>query len=253
MSKHANIKLVVAYDGTNFLGWQKTKTGRSVEEELEKVLTQVLQHEIKLQAASRTDAGVHATGQVVNFFTTKDISFSKLHIALNSLLPQDVAVVTVDEMPEAFHPTLDCTGKEYHYNICYGITQLPHRRLYSWHSPHKFEIAKMDEAIPFLIGSHDFSSFCNTKKNEEYTDSVRDLQQISIVNLPDNTLRFELRGNSFLYKMVRNLVGTLVYVGQGKIQSKELPGILAARSRPLAGVTAPAHGLFLHQVLFSTP
>lgn len=243
-----NIKLKLAYDGTNYLGWQKTKMGPSVEETLEDVLKRVLQHPITLQAASRTDAGVHANGQVVNFFTPKTVSLDKLQYALNGLLPKDMAVKSLELASEDFHPTLSCKGKEYHYYACYGKIQLPIQRNYSWHYPYLLNVEMMKAAIPLMIGNRDFSAFCNTKKNSTYTHYTRYLESITIHELENECLRFEVRGNNFLYKMVRNIVGTLVYIGCGKIALADFPAILENADRTQAGMTAPALGLFLHQV-----
>lgn len=251
MSKTANIKLTVAYDGTNYLGWQKTNTGPSVEEILENVLTKVLQHGIRLQAASRTDAGVHANGQVVNFITEKLLPpLEKLQGSLNSLLPKDMTIISVESASENFHPTLDCIAKEYHYHLCYGKMQMPQSRLYAWHYPYALDVDLMSQAAQLIVGKRDFKAFCNVKKNEPYADHVRDLTSIQIITLPNHSLRFEVSGTNFLYKMVRNIVGTLVYVGCGKIMLADLPKILESNDRTLAGMTAPAHGLFLHTVTY---
>lgn len=245
-----NIKLVLAYEGTAYLGWQKTKMGPSVEEMLEKALSRVLQHPINLQAASRTDAGVHAASQVANFFTFKDILLDKLKYSSNCILPKDIAVKSMEEVSASFHPTLDCTSKEYHYRVCYGSVQMPHDRHYEWHYPYPIDLAAIQEAIPKLIGEHDFSSFCNTRESNLYAHYHRFLESIELFELPQKSLRFEIRGNHFLYKMVRNLVGTLVYVGTGKINKECITEILLSKDRTKAGMTAPAHGLCLHQVTY---
>ncbi len=153
-------------------------------------------------------------------------------------------------MPEAFHPTLDCHSKEYHYYVCYGPIQFPHNRFYSWHVPYPLDIIPMFQAIPFLTGTHDFSTFCNFKKNASYTDFIRTVHQISIDEFAPSRLRFRLVGNHFLYKMVRNLVGTMIYVGRGKLQVDDIPNIIESHDRTQAGTTAPAHGLFLHKVTY---
>lgn len=248
-----NIKLVIAYDGTAYLGWQKTPTGPSIEAALQNVLEKILQHEVALQAASRTDAGVHAVGQVVNFLTLhppQKFGLDKLKISLNSLLPKDISVLSVEEASPHFHPTLDCKGKEYCYYVCWDHSQLPHQRLYSWHYPHSLSLEKMMESIPYLIGNRDFSAFCNHKKNASYKDFCRDLTAIEIIENGPKNLCFRISGNHFLYKMVRNLVGTLVYIGRGKINKDDLPIILESGDRTLAGVTAPAYGLFLNAIYY---
>lgn len=246
-----NIKLIIAYDGGQYLGWQKTFTGPSIEGTLQETLEKILQEKIILQAASRTDAGVHAHGQVVNFFTCKKkLCIKKLIWSLNSLLPKDIVVLKAEIESSAFHPTLDCIGKEYHYFICFGIAQFPNYRFYSWHYPYSLNIENMKKAASYFIGVHDFSAFCNFKKNAEYEHTIREINQIRIDELPEERLCIKICGTNFLYKMVRNIVGTLAYVGKGKIHCDEIPKILASCDRTLAGVTAPAHGLTLYKVLY---
>jgi tRNA pseudouridine38-40 synthase len=246
-----NIKLIVAYDGREYLGWQKTRMGPSIEAALQEVIEQIIQHPILLQAASRTDAGVHAQGQVVNFLSSKIyVDLDRFRISLNSLLPKDIAVLQVRLMPLSFHPTLDCIGKEYRYFICYGPTQLPHHRFYAWHVHYSLNLEKMRQAIPLLLGTHNFAAFCNVKKNAHYSNYTREVQLLELIELEEKRLCFRISGNHFLYKMVRNLVGTLVDIGRGKIALETLPNILQSEYRPQAGVTAPAHGLFLYQVFY---
>ncbi len=172
---------MIAYDGTSYLGWQKTAMGPSVEETLQKALEQICQHSIHLQAASRTDAGVHAQGQVVNFFTSKEkIDPYRLTVSLNGLLPKAIVVRFAEQVEASFHPTLDCQGKEYRYYLCTGMAQFPQFRLYSWHYPHHLALELMREAAQHLIGMHDFSAFCNVKRNESYVDKHRYVRKIEI-------------------------------------------------------------------------
>lgn len=243
-----NVKLTLAYDGTRYLGWQKTPNGPTIEGTLQSVLEKILQHPIHLQAASRTDAGVHAQGQVVNFFTCKDTE--KLQISLNGLLPKDIVVQKVEPTFPTFHPTLDCSSKEYLYQVCSGPYQLPAHRLYSWHIFAPLNLSNMQLACGYLIGTHDFASFTNVKKNEAYTTTIRTLDNFSIEELDNNRLYFLLRGKNFLYRMARNLVGTVISVGLGKLNPQSIPNILSGRDRTMAGVTAPAHGLTLRSIVY---
>lgn len=236
-----NIRLLLAYEGSRYLGWQKTAMGPSIEETVEKALSQVLQHEVKLQAASRTDGGVHAEGQVINFFTPKMISLKNL----NSLLPSDISILAMEEAAVAFHPTLDARGKEYFYSICLGETQLPFHRNFSWHFTLPLDLEKMKKAAKDLVGEHDFSAFTNQRQ----ANNVRILHSITFDPSP-NRLKIRVAGNNFLYKMVRNIVGTLLYVGCGKIESDSMTDILKSQDRSRAGVTAPAHGLVLKKVFY---
>jgi tRNA pseudouridine38-40 synthase len=241
-----NIKLILSYEGTRYLGWQKTPTGPTIEEELEKALAQILRHPVSLQAASRTDAGVHAKGQVVNFFTDTNIVLEKLMHGLNGILPHDIAVRQMDKMPLSFHPTLDNRGKEYHYFACLSQAQLPFYRHFSWHLSYPVDLGAMEQAARLLQGRHDFSAFTNERQD----DNVREIFEIEVLPLPHNRLKIRVSGNHFLYKMVRNIAGTLLYVGSGKIAWQKIPQILESKDRTRAGVTAPAHGLFLTNVVY---
>lgn len=246
-----NIKLSIAYDGCRYRGWQKTLQGSSIEHCLQEVLEQILQHPVVLQAASRTDAGVHAAEQVVNFFTSRNLEdFRRFAISLNRLLPKDIVVHQAEKAPHSFHPTLDCTGKEYRYYLSYDFYQQPHQRFYEWHTPCSLELEEIQKAIPFLLGEQNFAAFCNYKIKTHYTHFIRQLESITMEELPQKKVCFIVRGNHFLYKMVRNLVGSLVYVGRGRIKKEELSSILRSEKRANAGITAPAHGLFLHSVFY---
>jgi tRNA pseudouridine38-40 synthase len=244
-----HIRLIIAYDGTAYLGWQKTKMGPSIEETLENVLRTILQEDISLQAASRTDAGVHAAGQVASFYTTRHPNLYKLHRALNGLLPQDISVQSIEQVDEAFHPTLQNTGKEYHYHLCLAPIQLPFNRPYSWHVRLPLDVKLMQEGASLLIGTHDFAAFCNNRYGLP-KNTVRTLHSIDFVPSSNQNLQVIVKGESFLYKMVRNLVGTLVYVGSGKLNVDSIPLIIKGQDRTQGGITAPAHGLSLHKVYY---
>lgn len=244
-----NIRLTIAYDGGPYLGWQDNGMGPSIEGELKKILNKILQKNIVLQAASRTDRGVHARGQVINFFVENDLSLEKLVKALNSLLPKSIVVIDSAYMPLSFHPTLDQTHKEYCYYICFGKYQLPEYRNYSWHCQ-GIDLNKMNEAAKYFIGEHDFTSFCNQKNNESYLNHIRTIYKIKIEPMQSNRVCILIDGNQFLYKMVRNIVGTLVYVGIGKLFSKDISSILEKKKRSFAGITAPSHGLFLEKIYY---
>ena len=245
-----NVVLKLAYDGSSFFGWQKTTSGNSIEGTLQTCLERILQESISLQDASRTDRGVHAEGQWVNFYTEKKMSFGELQKGLNALLPTTIRVLSIYSAPLFFHPTLHAQKKEYHYHLCYGPLQLPNVRLYSLHVPYHLDIKKMVSASDHFLGEHDFSSFCNFRKNLHYKDKIRRIDSIEILNPHEGTLIFSLQGNHFLYKMVRNIVGTLIYVGRGKIGPETIPSLLDKRSRQVAGMTAPAHGLTLKKIYY---
>ncbi|PJD94928.1 MAG: tRNA pseudouridine(38-40) synthase TruA [Parachlamydia sp.] len=245
-----NIRLTIAYDGGRFLGWQKTIAGPSVQESLENILKQILQEEIALQAASRTDAGVHAHGQIANFFTSATLDLTKFLHSLNRMLPKDIAVLAAEVAPPRFHPTLDCLSKEYRYHIATEAIHTPDKRYYTWHCPGDLDYEAMQKAAAHLIGRHDFSAFCNRKKNEVYDSHVREVTEISLHPQTSHQFYFKVCGHSFLYKMVRNIVGTLIYVGKGKLKETDMPELLFSGDRKKIGMTAPAHALTLFKLYY---
>lgn len=247
----SNICLVLAYEGTCYLGWQKTAHGKSIEEELEKALQILLRHPVTLQAASRTDRGVHAEGQVVNFFTPLAIDPFRLQRGLNALLPSDISVLSIQEVPSTFHPTLDAKGKEYHYYLALGQGTLPFQKNFHWHIPLPLQLDEMKEASLFLLGKRDFGAFANHNKNTPPEHTIREVFSITFHRFSSFSLRIEVKGNNFLYKMVRNMIGALVYVGLGKLKKEDLRLILESKNRKAAlMVTAPSHGLILKQVYY---
>jgi tRNA pseudouridine38-40 synthase len=229
-------KAVLSYDGTRYFGWQKTVTGPSIQEELEKALLRITQELVLPEAASRTDRGVHAEGQVIQFALNRAWELHPLQRALNAVLPPDIRIRSLEY--KQFHPTLDALGKEYHYRLTLSPVQLPMERLYAWHLHQPLDLVKMIDEAQDLLGTHDFSAFTN----EEEKDPICNLESITFTD------RFIIRGNRFLYKMVRNIVGTLIYVGLGKLNS--VKEILLSRDRRRAGITAPALGLYLHRVFY---
>lgn len=248
----SRIKLLSSYEGTHYFGWQKTKMGPSIEEEMEKALSQILQETVELEAASRTDRGVHAEGQVVCFSTQKKLDPFRIQKGLNALLPKDISILEASEVADDFHPTLDNVAKEYHYEVCLGDIQLPFHRNFSWHFFYPLELGTMKEASQFFLGKHDFSAFCNMRLFLQ-SDKIRTIYSLEIIPLPQNRLRISIIGDRFLYKMVRNIVGTLLYVGCGKLTLEQIPLILENKDRKEAGMTAPAHGLFLKKVFYELP
>lgn len=243
---------MLAYDGSRYLGWQKTSEGPSIQEEVEKALSQILQQTVHVDATSRTDRGVHATGQVARAVLPAPckISIDRLCCGVHALLPEDIVLVSLQPAPLSFHPTLDAKEKEYHYFLCTGRFQLPHHRLYSWHVPGKLRADLMSRAAEECLGTRDFSSFTNQKKNEIYTSHECTLHHFSVEELPDQRFRLSIRGNRFLYKMVRNLVGAVVAVGKEKAPISWISQLFLSQDRKQAAVTAPAHGLFLQKVQF---
>ncbi|MEH7096394.1 tRNA pseudouridine(38-40) synthase TruA [Neobacillus vireti] len=241
-------KSIISYDGSGFFGYQVQPNKRTVQFELETALAKMHKGEhIKVFASGRTDAGVHAKGQVIHFDSPLPISEEKWEIALNSLLPQDISVLSVIKADSSFHARFDTVGKEYRYVLQLSKMRDPFQRNFSVHYPYDLNIAAMKEASCFFIGTHDFTSFCSAKTEVE--DRIRTIETIDF--LQDNdflTLRFV--GNGFLYNMVRILTGTLLEVGLGKRKPEEMPDILVKVDRRFAGKTAPAQGLYLWKVFY---
>lgn len=240
-----NIKITLSYDGTNYFGWQKTKAGPSIEEKLENALNIILQKKVKINAASRTDKNVHAKVQIANFLIEKDFDLDLLKYKLNMMLPKDIRILKIQKEDINFHPTLNSKKKEYRYYIDNSDYESPHHRLYSWHIHNKIDLEKINEAKLLFIGKKDFSAFTNRKEK----NNVRSIFDINLQK-DDNFIMISITGDRFLYKMVRIIVGSLIYVGIGKMKIIELENILNSKSRNHLGMTAPAKGLFLYGITY---
>ena len=236
------IKLTIAYDGTNYCGWQIQPNGITIEEVLNKSLSRLTGEDIRIIGASRTDSGVHARGNVAVFDTETSIPAERIAYALNQKLPEDIVIVRSEEVALDWHPRYcDCT-KTYEYHIYNADVPDPTRRLTTYFVSYRLDIEKMREAARYLVGEHDFASFCNIRTNVEST--VRTIYELQVIkNEEDVTIR--IRGNGFLYNMVRIIVGTLLRVGRGFYTPEQVKDILEAKDRQAAGVTAPPQGLML--------
>ena len=241
------IKLVTAYDGTNYHGSQIQNNGETIEGVLKAELSSLLKEEINLIGASRTDAGVHARGNVFVFDTTSRIPPEKFTYALNARLPEDIRVQDSCEVPMDFHPRHQDTIKTYEYKILNRKLPLPEYRLYAHFTYEALDLEKMNEACVHFIGEHDFASFCAAGSQVEST--VREIYDLHVEKSGD-LLTISVTGNGFLYNMVRIIAGTLLKVGSGHMQPEEIPGILEAKDRKMAGPTAPARGLTLVQIRY---
>lgn len=239
-------KLTIAYDGTHYSGWQVQENAISIQSLVQKALQTVLRHPLDLTGAGRTDAGVHALGQTAHFDT--DLSTSRLLPSLNALLPPDIRIVQVDPVEADFHARYSATGKIYHYHLHLEPISDPFTQLYRHQVFGSFNREAFQKAADYFLGSHDFTSFANVKK-ESLSDSIRTIKRLDIVEQKGG-LRLEFEGDGFLYKMVRNITGTLIDVAGGKMDPDEIPLILHSRDRRKAGTAAPAHGLFLMSVLY---
>ena len=241
------VRLIVAYDGTNYHGWQIQPGVVTIESELNRCLSQLLQEEIQVIGASRTDSGVHALGNVAVFDTIARMPAEKISYALNQRLPEDIRIQKSEEVALDWHPRHCESRKTYEYRIYRGEFPMPVKRLYALHTYHKLDVVQMQAAAAFLIGEHDFKSFCQTGAQVEST--VRTIYQAEVLE-EGADLVIRVCGNGFLYNMVRIIVGTLLEVGQGKRKPEDMQQILAATDRACAGPTAPAHGLLLYRYEF---
>jgi len=241
-------KSIISYDGSGFSGYQVQPNKRTVQSDLEAVLAKMHKGEhITVSASGRTDAGVHAKGQVIHFDSPLPISEQKWELALNSLLPEDISVLSVIKVDSLFHARFDAIGKEYRYVLQLSKKRDPFQRNFSFLYPYDLNIEAMKEASRFFIGTHDFTSFCSAKT--EVKDKIRTIETIDFL-LEDNFLTLRFVGNGFLYNMVRILTGTLLEVGSGKQRPEEMADILVKKDRRFAGKTAPAQGLYLWKVFY---
>jgi tRNA pseudouridine38-40 synthase len=243
------LKLTVAYDGTAYSGWQFQPDKPTIQGAIEATWQSLTQETLRVTAAGRTDAGVHALGQTVGLETNTRLTNEDLRRGLNALLPEDIAVVTVEDARENFHATYDAIGKRYRYHIHNSRSPSVFARHYAWHYPQPLDAAAMHRAGQGLTGRHDFSSF--ETAGSERPDSIRTIHELFVkrddANDPDR-VTIDVHGDGFLYNMVRTIVGTLVEVGTAKREIAWPAEVLAAQDRRKAGQTAPPHGLFLVQV-----
>ena len=242
-----HIRLVVEYDGTTLCGWQRQANGPTVQQHLEEALARLLVHEVSVVGASRTDAGVHARGQVASFRTERAIPLHGIRRGLNSLLPAMIAVRAAEDVSEDFHPRFSATGKHYRYTILARPDRSPRWRDRAWHVPEPLELARMQAAAEPLLGEHDFAAFraagCTARTTRRRIDDIT-------IEADGERVLVDVRGNAFLRAMVRIVVGTLVEVGIGRREVAQVAEILASLDRTRAGITAPAQGLELMEVRY---
>ncbi|MDP9296975.1 MAG: tRNA pseudouridine(38-40) synthase TruA [Actinomycetota bacterium] len=241
------VRLDIAYDGTEFRGWARQRDQRTVQGVLDEALERVLQVPRPLSVAGRTDAGVHARGQVASFSTEAEMDLRRLQRAVNGLLAPEVVVRDARAAPPGFDARRSATAREYRYRIATDDVPDPFTARFTWHRPGDLSIGRMRLAARSLSGEHDFRSFCRSPG--EARSTVRTLGRLS-VSRRASRVEISVRANSFLHQMVRSLVGTLVAVGEGGLEPDAMEAILAAGSRSAAGPVAPAHGLTLERVLY---
>ena len=244
-----NIKLIISYDGTDFHGWQYQPEIRTVAREIKIALETILLKTVLLKAASRTDAGVHAFGQTIHFKTENNIELPKLIKGVNSILPEDVSVLSIENMPEDFHSTYDSKGKHYRYQILNSETDDPFSRKFHWLHPYSLNISSMEKAAKFMIGEDvEFKGlYINSTNPNVFTK-----RNISEINFEKNgeLLNINIFGKSFMYKMVRSLVGLLVAVGTGRVPPEKVPELLNDEPGNRISNVAPAKGLTLMEVYY---
>ena len=243
-----NIRLLIEYDGTNYHGWQVQPNALTIQEVLEKKIEVMTREPVRLIASGRTDAGVHALGQVANFQTPSSIPADGFQRGLNSLLPPDIIVRSAEEVDTQFHAQYGAKRKTYRYVILNYEVPSAISRNYSWHLPLPLDVQAMQEAGGLLLGRQDFTSFQGADADTE--DPVREVYRAEWSVEEKNFLHFTIEADGFLKHMVRNIVGTLAEVGRGKLSLQDFKRILGARDRRQAGITAPAQGLFLVEVKY---
>ena len=251
MADSLKFKLTIAYDGTNYQGWQVQKVGVGVQEKVEAALRKIFPSVQRVHSSSRTDTGVHALGMVAHVEVPRAefrMPVAKLPLALNAHLPEDIRIVEARRCPADFHARFHAAGKQYRYFVWNHHAMNPLLRQTAWHIPQKLDLTAMRQGVRLFVGEHDFRSFA-ANRNYETENTVRTLRRCELrKNGP--LLTFIIEGNGFLYKMCRGIVGTLVQMGRGRYAPEALTAMLSARDRRAAGMTAPAHGLVLWKVFY---
>lgn len=240
-----NIMLVIAYDGTNYCGWQKQKNGITIQEVVERACFKIFKKKIGVLGSSRTDSGVHAEYQVVTIQVETNITIDKIPIVFNQMLPLDIVVLDARYVPIKFHPIKDVKYKIYKYDILYSDTRVPKLKNYTYFYYKQLDLEAMNYAVKQFIGTYDFKAFCSSKTVTKTT--VRTIFDMQIKN-ENNIISIYVKGNGFLHNMVRIIVGTLIKVGEKKINKDEIKNIIYSKDRKLAGPTAPSQGLTLEYV-----
>lgn len=243
-----NFKIVIQYEGTKYQGWQRQEsTGNTIQGKFEAILSKMTGSKVQIDGSGRTDAGVHAYGQVANFKIDTHMSAQEILEYINRYLPEDIGVIEIREMPERFHSRLNAVGKTYRYRIWNSDLPCVFDRRYVYEFPQKLDIEAMRRAAAYCIGRHDFKAFTSNKKSKKST--VRTIESIEIQQSgPEIVITY--KGDGFLYHMVRILTGTLIEVGQGTQRAEEMERLIASGTREMAGALAPAKGLALMEVRY---
>ena len=242
-----NIKLLIEFDGSNFCGWQRQPNGRTVQKCIETAIFKVTGEEIMINGSSRTDAGVHAKEMVANFFTNSTIPSEKFREAINTRLPEDVSIIKSEEVDEDFHARYSSKGKTYSYTIVNRYERLSLGHQYLYHCRYNLDVDLMREACNYFIGKHDFKAFMSPGSSIKTT--VRTIKELYI-EVEEDKIKIFITADGFLYNMVRIIVGTLIKVGNGRLEAKEIGDIIKEGNRKRAGMCVPPNGLILEKVFY---
>lgn len=243
-------KLHLTYDGTNYSGWQIQPHALSIQQIVQDAVRMLAKEDVNVIGSGRTDAGVHALDQVAHFRTHSSLDLDHFLRSMNGILPKDIRTKEAFDAPSTFHAQRSALGKEYHYRLSFGPYVSPFERYYVWHVHYKIDTKLLEEAAKLFIGTHDFSSFANSQtKGACAKNPIRTLSKLDIIPR-EGGLALQFAGNGFLYKMVRNIVGTLIEVASNKRPIDDIPRIFAATDRRVAPMAAPAQGLFLVKVFY---
>lgn len=247
------LRLTISYDGSAFSGWQRQKNALSVQEVIENHLETLVQSPVTLTGASRTDAGVHAKMQVAHCHLLRSpLPLDQLQISLNRLLPSSIRIIDLQNTSPSFHAQYSAKQKVYHYKVNFSPIHSPFEQKDRLHYPYPISLSEIKRALPYFIGEKNFQSFSNDcRRGAALTSPIKTLTKVDLLDEGKFRYTFIFEGNGFLYKMVRNIVGTLLDIGRGKIPPKSIPDIFAAKDRRTAGKTAPSHGLTLMNIIYN--
>lgn len=243
-----NLKLTLCYDGSGYHGWQRQENAMTVQQRVEEVLSRITKTSVTVTGCSRTDAGVHAKEYVCNVHTMTSVPDEKMPYAMNALLPDDISVLSCERVDQKFHARFDTIAKEYQYVLCNQPHIDPFSRNYAWHFPYQLDFDRMERACHDLVGTYDCSVFEATGSDTKGS-RVRSIYEAELTK-EKNEIRFRIRANGYLYNMVRIMMGTLVSIGNGKLEPDCIPELILKKDRRLAGITAAPQGLFLTKVFY---
>lgn len=244
--------LTISYDGTEYSGWQIQPNSKTIQELIQNALEIILKEKVSLIGSSRTDSGVHALDQKAHFRSDLELDLKKTIYSLNGILPKDIRIIKLEKKEPSFHARYSAKSKTYHYFVNIGHFQSPFDNKYSFHFNEKFDLPLILQAAKYFVGTHDFTSFSNDHlKGSAAVNPIKTIYELNITKIDENKVLFEFKGDGFLYKMVRNIVGTLLDISSSKLSIDDLPKIFEAKDRTKAGRAAPAKGLFLVEVKYS--